>query len=1075
MRIIGEAGIEIEPVADGFASDLGRQLERDVRAAADGVDVPPIEVGLEAITDELRRDVARTVREIESTISAEIPLDADGIVFREQVARAVTAVEASLEANIPVEPAELAAFAARVRSEVADVERVVRAQIPVDLDPEDSAVGLGARVKAIAASIRPTINVDLDIDRGRIGRLLGGVVGLLGGATRGVLALGVAGPPAAAGLASLGSVLAGLVSIVSSLSAGLVVVPGLIAGVIGIVAGLKIGLSGVSDALSSAFDPSKAAQFEEAVSKLAPSAQETVRAIRGLGPAFREMRLDVQGQLFENLGGRIERVGTRYMPVLRDNLRQVTSAFNAGAQKSLDFLDSGLQTAQVGAILGNTAGMARGLGAAMQPALEGLLAMANVGSAQLPGIGDAIRNAAVGFRDWAVAARDSGRLQEMIDGAKETLSQLGQVGSNVGSILGQMWTVAGASGAGFLTGLVSLTGQLDAFVHSAAGVQLLGGVFSTIAAGAEAFRAILGAVLPALAPIIGAVGQLAVSIGGALGQALSVAAPALEGLGQSLGMLIGSLAPFIGQLIGALGPVLAQVAGMLGQLASTLMSALGPVLPVIASAFGQLAAAVGPVVQALGAALGPVLSALAPVLGQLASVLAGVLVQAFNALAPVLPVIGQAFGAWATALGPALGALLQLVGALVSGLLPVLGPIATALSQYMVTGFSILAPILQAITPIIGELAGLLAGVLSQALAALAPIFPVIADAAMQILGAFLPLLPVIGQLAQAVLPPLLDIFLALVPAIIPLVQAIGQIVTAVVQVVGPVIAFVAQVLGAFASLVGGVLAFVAGLVAGVVGFFATLLGGVIGLVGSIVGGVLGFFSNLLGGAIGLVGSLVGGVIGAFGRMLSGTIAAISALVGGVLGAIAGMISGALGALSGWVGRMVGVGRDVIGGIVSGLRSAAGAVTDFLLSMARNALNAVKSFFGIASPSKVFAGIGRDLGRGLIVGLDRIGPNVIATAKGLADDVRKAAAAEIAVSRVDRPTDLIRTASAITDLGSTVRPAQGPAAQAPPTAAEIGAAVYDAQLAALDGARMEVEGSGLARLVTRGQRENSRR
>jgi hypothetical protein len=109
---------------------------------------------------------------------------------------------------------------------------------------------------------------------------------------------------------------------------------------------------------------------------------------------------------------------------------------------------------------------------------------------------------------------------------------------------------------------------------------------------------------------------------------------------------------------------------------------------------------------------------------------------------------------------------------------------------------------------------------------------------------------------------------------------------------------------------------------------------------------------------------------------------------------------------------MVQLGRDVIDGIVRGIRAAAGAVTDFLLGLARDALNAVKSFFGIASPSKVFAGIGEDLGLGLVRGIARITPAVENATKRMSEaavdsvDVSGAVNAANAVLERINPADI---------------------------------------------------------------------
>jgi phage-related protein len=71
----------------------------------------------------------------------------------------------------------------------------------------------------------------------------------------------------------------------------------------------------------------------------------------------------------------------------------------------------------------------------------------------------------------------------------------------------------------------------------------------------------------------------------------------------------------------------------------------------------------------------------------------------------------------------------------------------------------------------------------------------------------------------------------------------------------------------------------------------------------------------------------------------------------------------------------------LIGGIGSMARSAANAAID----VARGAVNGVKNFLGIGSPSKVFRQIGSNVGEGLVVGLDQSHNMVASAAAGMAN------------------------------------------------------------------------------------------
>jgi hypothetical protein len=65
------------------------------------------------------------------------------------------------------------------------------------------------------------------------------------------------------------------------------------------------------------------------------------------------------------------------------------------------------------------------------------------------------------------------------------------------------------------------------------------------------------------------------------------------------------------------------------------------------------------------------------------------------------------------------------------------------------------------------------------------------------------------------------------------------------------------------------------------------------------------------------------------------------------------------------------IGGAIIDGILSAIRNGAGAIKDAVVGIAQDALNGVKGFLHIGSPSKVFADqVGTPIVQGIIVGLD---------------------------------------------------------------------------------------------------------
>ena len=93
--------------------------------------------------------------------------------------------------------------------------------------------------------------------------------------------------------------------------------------------------------------------------------------------------------------------------------------------------------------------------------------------------------------------------------------------------------------------------------------------------------------------------------------------------------------------------------------------------------------------------------------------------------------------------------------------------------------------------------------------------------------------------------------------------------------------------------------------------------------------------------------------------------------------------------------NMIQLGRDIIAGLVSGITEKIQMAKDTISNVGNAITGTFKSLLGIESPSKVFAGYGRNLMRGLSLGIDNEGPSVIETLIKVVEDIRKAAEFEI--------------------------------------------------------------------------------
>ena len=116
--------------------------------------------------------------------------------------------------------------------------------------------------------------------------------------------------------------------------------------------------------------------------------------------------------------------------------------------------------------------------------------------------------------------------------------------------------------------------------------------------------------------------------------------------------------------------------------------------------------------------------------------------------------------------------------------------------------------------------------------------------------------------------------------------------------------------------------------------------------------------------------SMLGNVVGAAQSILSGIVGAIQALPNRLF-ALATDAAQRL-----WNAFIVndwnGLGTNIIQGIINGIGSMAGALWDAATKVAQSALDAIKSFFGIASPSRLMQlEIGPYIPQGLAIGIEK--------------------------------------------------------------------------------------------------------
>lgn len=179
-------------------------------------------------------------------------------------------------------------------------------------------------------------------------------------------------------------------------------------------------------------------------------------------------------------------------------------------------------------------------------------------------------------------------------------------------------------------------------------------------------------------------------------------------------------------------------------------------------------------------------------------------------------------------------------------------------------------------------------------------------------------------------------------------------------------------------------------------------------------GSVRGATTNVISGAIQSIVSRNGQFSSSGNTSMNSLGGGISKGYGKVSSATSNVISGAVSAADGKSSEFTTVGSNLMVGLKGGILSKAAEIADSAVSVVKSAINAAKEALGIASPSKVFAEIGRYTDEGFIKGLDSYASKV------------SDASANIGTIAIDSTHDALahigKLADSDLDITPTIRP-----------------------------------------------------
>ncbi|WP_024356678.1 phage tail protein [Leucobacter chironomi] len=160
--------------------------------------------------------------------------------------------------------------------------------------------------------------------------------------------------------------------------------------------------------------------------------------------------------------------------------------------------------------------------------------------------------------------------------------------------------------------------------------------------------------------------------------------------------------------------------------------------------------------------------------------------------------------------------------------------------------------------------------------------------------------------------------------------------------------------------------------------------------IGLALGGALQFIVGLITGNMDLAKQGLDQFLGAARSIWQNVSGAFRSGVESAVSFVTGLPGRIVSALSGAGSWLVSVGRDMVQGLINGVNDMVSNAVRAVTNLGSSMVSKVKSFLGIASPSKVFKQLGVWTGEGLVIGLDSQRSKVEASSVGLASTLADA-------------------------------------------------------------------------------------
>lgn len=232
------------------------------------------------------------------------------------------------------------------------------------------------------------------------------------------------------------------------------------------------------------------------------------------------------------------------------------------------------------------------------------------------------------------------------------------------------------------------------------------------------------------------------------------------------------------------------------------------------------------------------------------------------------------------------------------------------------------------------------------------------------IIQAFGDMIPLLVQTIADLAPVLVETILAMLPLILKsAVELFTSLVEAVVEITPELIDTIVELLP---ELVDSILSMLPGILDAAIKLFTAIVDSLPIILPVLLKAILDLLPKILDSLISMIPALIDGAF----QLFTGLITALYRMTPDLLASVLGLVPQMVSTLIGAIPQLVRAGFEVVSGFARGIiNNAPRILGDAIRSIGDTLVNGVKSFLGIQSPSKVFAGIGGDVVAGLEKGL----------------------------------------------------------------------------------------------------------